>query len=414
MHEALLFHLDYPSTSEPLCANVRSVSGWCFHPSKTIDAIEFYVNGRFSAAATLRQPRMDVSAAFPERGEAALLSGFHGYFNPALLDVGENLFAFRIRVEDSYHTISKVVVKPEALLPLKMTDVFIDIVGSCNLRCVMCPQGRSHAGERQAPRGRMAPELFDRILSRLADQGFVGPYVNLYNWGDPLLHPELGRFLEICHRRGLKAIISTNLSYPERFLQPLKELPLEVLIVSISGFSQEIYARNHVGGKIDWVRRNLLDLKGQDNIKTILVKYLVFTYNGAEIEYVKAFCRENGFSFGAYYGTFLSTESFFQYHNQPAYLQVAADFVAIEDIGLQPARFCPQETSITINHKGELERCCVSWNQGLGRSILEADLRPYLERKVENDFCARCLASGFSQHKHYGVMVPALLAEAAG
>ena len=78
-----------------------------------------------------------------------------------------------------------------------------------------------------------------------------------------------GRFLDICHRRGLKAIISTNLSYPERFLQPLKELPVEVLIVSISGFSQEIYARNHVGGKIDWVRKNLLELKGQDNIKTI-------------------------------------------------------------------------------------------------------------------------------------------------
>ena len=38
MREELLFHLDYPSDPEPLYSNIRSVSGWSFHTSKSIDA----------------------------------------------------------------------------------------------------------------------------------------------------------------------------------------------------------------------------------------------------------------------------------------------------------------------------------------------------------------------------------------
>jgi hypothetical protein len=51
------------------------------------------------------------------------------------------------------------------------------------------------------------------VVRRLVDE--LGDYLvscNFYNWGEPLLHPNIAELVEICHRARIWAVISTNLN----------------------------------------------------------------------------------------------------------------------------------------------------------------------------------------------------------
>lgn len=411
MEKKFIFHIEYPGDSCSLFSNVHVASGWCFHTSEPISSITLFINDRYESEAILKYPRMDVASVYPDFNESSLFSGFQCYFDPSRLSAGNNTFEFNVQTKNHCQKITENVVKQSNPAPLKISDVFIDITGYCNLRCAMCPQGR--AGKLvDRNKGTMSAELFNRVVTFLIERGYIDTYINLYNWGDPLLHPHLNQILSICNEKRLKVIISTNLSVPGNRISTLKHQDVDLLIVSISGFTQETYVRNHVGGDFDRVRKNLEDLANhRDKIKDLVVKYLVFNYNKDEIDLAKNFCESNGFKFGAYTGAIPSVETFFQYLDNPDYRRITQDFLADEQIRLQPAKFCPQQTSITINHQAGLETCCVSWNHGYGMSIFDADIREYLDNKVKNDFCAKCLSSGYSHYKHFGVISPQLLSE---
>jgi MoaA/NifB/PqqE/SkfB family radical SAM enzyme len=253
----------------------------------------------------------------------------------------------------------------------------------------------------------MPVELFERVVSHLSERGFIGEYINLYNWGESLLHPRLGRILEICREKKLRPILSTNLSVPETLLEPLEDNEVELLLVSLSGFSKDTYGRNHIGGDFDLVQRNLENLAGlRSTAGKVVIKYLLFGYNAHEIESARSFAEEHGFGFGVYSGAIHCAESYFRLLEDEEYRRFAGRYLDIENIDLRPTRYCPQETTITIDHRAELERCCASWQQGLQVSVFDADIRDHLEHKTVNRFCARCLASGYSHYTHFGVMSP--------
>jgi hypothetical protein len=67
---------------------------------------------------------------------------------------------------------------------------FIDVVGTCNLRCPSCAVGNAPA---QLAKGLMSVATFDKILSKIrAEYSDCGRlFVDLYNWGEPGLHPDL-------------------------------------------------------------------------------------------------------------------------------------------------------------------------------------------------------------------------------
>jgi MoaA/NifB/PqqE/SkfB family radical SAM enzyme len=347
-----------------------------------------------------------VSRRYPQFSDRSLLSGFNAYFDSASLISGENRFNFRIRAAGCETNFTKSFRFRQSG-ELRIADVFVDIVGPCNLRCAMCPQGILERAGADRGRGFMSVELFERVVSHLLAQGYTGESINLYNWGDPLLHPDLGQILDICHASRLKAVVSTNLSFPPARVQALAQHPIDLLLVSVSGFSPETYAKNHVGGRFALVRQNLETLRvNRRQIKSVVVKYLRFRYNAHDVEKAKAFCENAGFEFGVYTGAIPSTKSFFRYATDAEYREQVETYLAPETITPQPAKFCPQQTIITMNHRAELERCCVSWGSGRGSSLFDTDLRQYLEQKLANEFCAQCLSSGYSYYKHFGIVRP--------
>lgn len=82
----------------------------------------------------------------------------------------------------------------------KYKKVYIEITNVCNLKCDFCPQTNRKAEF-------MSEGAFRQILDQIKP---FTDYINLHVKGEPLLHPNLGTFLDILYEKGFKANITTN------------------------------------------------------------------------------------------------------------------------------------------------------------------------------------------------------------
>jgi pyruvate-formate lyase-activating enzyme len=161
----------------------------------------------------------------------------------------------------------------------------LDLAGICNLRCRYCPTGVGRDSGRK-PR-LISPSLIDKLLAEL---GRYLVSVNLYNWGEPLLHPQLPEIVRRLHQNRIFTSVSTNLNTARRdYLADLCDAGLDHLLISISGASQEVYERYHRLGNYGLVLDNLkflADYKRQHRLQRPLieVKYLMFTFNRHEVQ----------------------------------------------------------------------------------------------------------------------------------
>ena len=98
----------------------------------------------------------------------------------------------------------------------KTFTYWIDIVGACNLRCPSCPRGNFQPGDvmtEMPASGLMDFKLFKDCVQRAIKDGpSLNPQIHLYNWGEPLVHPEIPKFIEYVKEQGVYCGISSNLN----------------------------------------------------------------------------------------------------------------------------------------------------------------------------------------------------------
>ena len=82
----------------------------------------------------------------------------------------------------------------------KFKKIYIEITNRCNLSCSFCLRS-------ERPKAFMPPEEFRAILGKIKDH--TG-HLALHVLGEPLLHPELGEILALCHAFDLKVNLTTN------------------------------------------------------------------------------------------------------------------------------------------------------------------------------------------------------------
>jgi Predicted Fe-S oxidoreductases len=82
----------------------------------------------------------------------------------------------------------------------KFKRVYIEITNICNLSCSFCPTSKR-------AKKILSVNEFDHILSQIAE---YTDYIYLHVKGEPLLHPDLGKLLDLCHSYGLMVNITTN------------------------------------------------------------------------------------------------------------------------------------------------------------------------------------------------------------
>jgi len=165
--------------------------------------------------------------------------------------------------------------------------VHIDPLNFCILHCPVCPTGRGTLGRH---RGRMPMDLFRALVDEISDRVF---FLNLYNWGEPLLHPQIFDMVEYATSRGLSVRISSNLNVmTSEQAHLMVESGLEELLVNLDGATQETYEIYRVGGSLARVVENIREITHAKNrLKTpfplITARVLVTKHNYHELSQIR-------------------------------------------------------------------------------------------------------------------------------
>jgi MoaA/NifB/PqqE/SkfB family radical SAM enzyme len=180
----------------------------------------------------------------------------------------------------------------------------------CNLGCPSCPTGLKLDVR---PRVAMDFEWFTRVLDEL------GPYLfflNLYNWGEPLLHKQFPEMVAYAKRWDIRVIASSNLSLQleREYLERVVRSGLDKLKVGMEGTSQEEYARYRVRGNFDLVTKNMRliqEIKRTLGTKTpkILIGFHVFEHNQGSIDEARRLHKEWGADGIAFSASFVSGQA---------------------------------------------------------------------------------------------------------
>jgi len=174
--------------------------------------------------------------------------------------------------------------------PYKVT---IEPTNVCNLGCALCPSGTHSL---KAPLGFMKIDTMKAIVKELRPHLDM---VSLYNWGEPLFHPNILYLIEICNNADIEVRISTHLMQLEpEVARGLAHSRLRKVFISCNGASAESYKVYHTKGDFQKVIENMTLLleerKRAHATWDVVWLFHVFRHNEHEIEKALAFSKSLG------------------------------------------------------------------------------------------------------------------------
>jgi len=285
----------------------------------------------------------------------------------------------------------------------------VDVAGTCNLRCPTCPVGNFPSAERA--KGFMDVALFRRILAKIvADGAAARPEVWLFNWGEPLLHPQIGEIIRLVRAAGLPCHVSTNLNV-ERGIADLAKANPDNLKISLSGFTADTYGMTHAKGDITLVKANLYLLRHYlDKFKAttrVWVGHHLYRNNQHQLAAVAALCEELGFEhhpLAAFYQPLERLVDLLEGKGPPAPI--------LDELLEHPLSYLPRIKAsrsghydcelrfnqTAINFDGSVALCCSVYDQPnmLGAQFLEHSHEALQAMKYQHPFCATCIGHGLA------------------
>ena len=298
---------------------------------------------------------------------------------------------------------------PEAVLTMSNpTEIRIEASGKCNLRCPSC-QVSNHGDPEFEYEGRgfLNPARMEEILCKIDREIPQTPAIYLFSLGEPLLNPHLPELIRLVHAHGYLAVVSSNLSL-RADLEELVESEPDILKISVSGFSQEVYRTTHAGGNVGLVKENMQRLAEliREHDRRILVTTGYHVYNnndGTELENMKRFSEELGFLFQpvkAMYFNMLKRSGYYPFSEN--------DRRFIESYYDQPETIlsCPKpETGDTavcrnmrdklfLDYDGTVMLCELFHHEGRFRNYLDVSPDEIRTWRQEHWICRRCMAYG--------------------
>jgi MoaA/NifB/PqqE/SkfB family radical SAM enzyme len=305
-----------------------------------------------------------------------------------------------------------------------MHTYWIDIVGTCNLRCPSCPTGNYRQSEfldDQKPLGFMSPDKLSEILEKIArEQAGRGARIELYNWGEPLLHPKAPELIAMVKSyRGFRCGISSNLSLKVDLSAVVAARP-DWFRVSLSGFYPATYSLTHRRGDVDLVKANMRKLREAMDVHALTipveVAYHLYRHNAAEdFEQMQRLCDELHFQLKPTWAQFYPLEKVMAYTKGQISQadQDTISLLAIEPKDLlkasqarraEPCRL--QESQTAINYDGSVQLCCATYDPALvvAPDFLAIEADNLMNKKFAHATCNECIAGGFhSMMMYYGI-----------
>ncbi len=125
----------------------------------------------------------------------------------------------------------------------------IEPTNFCNLKCPRCPAGG--LGFNRSKR-HMKLEEFRSIIDDMEDYLL---FIVLWDWGEPLLNPDLPEMIRYASERDIKTVVSTNCNCDffcdEGYMERLLRSGLNTLILAVDSIRQENYEKYRVKGDLN-------------------------------------------------------------------------------------------------------------------------------------------------------------------
>jgi len=169
----------------------------------------------------------------------------------------------------------------------------IEPLNYCNLHCPECFVGN---GELTRQKQILEVAGFQKIINQLPSST---AYLTLYFQGEPLLHPEFAKLVQIVNKRGIFTSTSTNghLLADRGKAREIVQSGLDRLIISLDGTTQEVYEQYRRNGDfqkiIDGIR-NVTELKKELKSATpfVEIQFLVMRHNEHQIPDIKRLAKQ--------------------------------------------------------------------------------------------------------------------------
>jgi radical SAM protein with 4Fe4S-binding SPASM domain len=172
-------------------------------------------------------------------------------------------------------------------------SVQFELTNYCNLQCPVCPTGKGLLNRKPQ---NMSVKLFKQAWEELS------PHITsavLWNWGEPLLHPEIKEILRIAHSGNVATYLSTNGQNlnDEKIINALLCYPPQYLILAIDGITDETNSKFRVGAKLEPILEGVrqLALRRYYKYPILHLRYIVMKHNEHELSELDRWARDNYF-----------------------------------------------------------------------------------------------------------------------
>ena len=295
------------------------------------------------------------------------------------------------------------------VVPVKASrEVRLEASGLCNLRCMSCQCG-NYDPKYFSFQGRsfMQPELCEKILDKLIVDYPDNMGVFYYIFGEPFLNPHLDELIILARQRGLSVCISTNFSFRMNLQDVLRAEP-DILKISLSGYTENIYQHHHNGGIAAYVYKNLETLYKylleNDSTTSVVVSYHIYKDNaGLELEKVRYICQKCGFIFApvkAIYNNPLKRMGLHPFTDKD--IQFLKDYYDEPDkqmafaISNKNSHFpCRNiRDKIFLDYDGSVLLCELLHKDTVYKNYLEVSREEIFGWRTNHDICKTCRAHG--------------------
>lgn len=174
------------------------------------------------------------------------------------------------------------------------THLMVEPTNHCNLHCALCPVTEGF----ERPQGMMELALFTRLLDEVGRFVFT---LQLWDWGEPFVHPQVYEMIAHARSKGIKVISSSNGHVFARrdHARRLVRSGLDTIIVAIDGATQQTYGLYRQGGDLDAALdgiRRIVEAKRVlgSPLPTVNFRFIPMAHNEHEIPLIRGLAADVG------------------------------------------------------------------------------------------------------------------------
>ncbi|MCQ2955677.1 MAG: radical SAM protein [Opitutales bacterium] len=288
---------------------------------------------------------------------------------------------------------------------MDVDNIFLDIGDVCNSKCLFCSTGiKNRNGCSSEERGSfMNFEFFKQVWTHLKEVGFIhtpkDQRISLYNWGEPLLHPEFERIIDYLTQEKRKIVLSTNGIYLPKFSANVNASSIRFIRFTMCGFSQASYDKIFMAD-FEQCKRNIATLvknlrAHHGYIGGFGLIFCVYQFNTHEIQAAAEFARSLHIDFWpvwAYQVDGKRGMQFLKGELPTEYLSKMFQYLFYGGHKRGPVNTC-HFAQLCINPRGGVHRCCM-FRESMG-SIFDMTPDSWKALCDSYPFCTECKAAGF-------------------